>query len=526
MNDTDEYDYAIIGSGFGGAVAALRLTEKGYRVCIVEQGKRWVAEDFPKTNWENRKYYWYPKLKCHGLFNLKLLKHVLVIRGIGVGGGSLVYGNTLITPGNTFFDTPIMQYVAQGKDLNAYYQQAKEMMGVATNPQLFDSDFHLRDAAIKNYPGATFMASPNGIYFGNQELVDPYFNGNGPKRSGCVFCGGCYLGCRYNAKNTLDKNYLYFAEKKGCKIIPETKVIAIIPLSEHGDSGYILQTEPTISSPKSIKNIKCKGLVLAAGVLGSIELLLRSQSKGYLPHISSQLGAHVRTNNENVVAVRTREKQARFDRGTAASSSVFLNEHTQIQLNRYSDGADAIANLTTLMVDGYSRWGRILKLLGKTVSHPRDFLHALNPRGFTRQTMLLVVMQDFESEITLKLGRRWFWPFAKMLISTSNRNKPSPAYIPEANNFARHLAAEIDGIPLNSVPEIFLNTPTTSHILGGCVIGRDTKEGVVDRKQQVFGYKNFYICDGSIIPANLGVNPALSILALSEHAMSYIEIKS
>jgi len=520
-----ESDFVIIGSGFGGSVAALRLVQKGYKVILVEQGKRWDESQFPKSNWDSKNYYWYPSLKLKGLFNMTLLKHVLVIRGVGVGGGSLIYGNTLYTPPDSFFKKPIIQYVAKDDELKEYYKLASLMMGVTSNPGLFSGDIALKNTAEKYYRNPHFMASPNGIYFGSSAKInpDPYFSGEGPMRSGCRFCGGCYIGCRYNAKNTLDKNYLYFSEKMGLEILEQTKVVAIKPQSSDGASGYLLELQ-TPSSGKQL--IKTKGIVLAGGVIGTLELLLHCVEKKYLPNLSNKVGKYVRTNNENVVGVRARKPGANFHQGTAASSSIFLNEHTQIQLNRYPEGSDAIANLTTLMVDGETRFGRILRLLGRIITSPADFIRTLKPKGFAKDTMLLVVMQSLESSISIKWGRRWFWPFKKVLISYTEKEPKVPAFIPLANQFARQLAKEIDGIPLNSLPEIFLNIPTTSHIIGGCVIAKSSEEGVVNRKQEVFGYHNFYICDASVIPINLGVNPSLSILALAEHAMSHIPNKS
>lgn len=515
-------DYAIIGSGFGASVAALRLVQKGYDVVILEQGKRWSSEDFPETNWESRKYYWYPSLGCRGFFNMKLFKHVLVLRGIGVGGGSLVYGNTLFTPEEDFFMHSEVNKLGGKEVLLPYYELAKKMMGELTNPHLYETDALLKETAGDE---SGFMASPVGVFFHdtNEVVKDPYFEGEGPDRRGCIGCGGCFVGCRYRAKNTLDFNYLYLAEQLGAVIYSETKVDSIKPLSPDGESGYLLTATSQKKSDKEQMVVQCKNLVVSAGVVGTVELLLRNKAAGLLPNLSDQVGHHVHTNNENLVGVRSRQKNKhRFYEGVAASSSVFPAPNTQIQVNHYSKGSDAIFMLTTLMTD-YGTVPRWMKLLYQIIRHPFDFLRTLTPSGFAEETLLLVVMQNIQTEISMQLRRSFFLPWRKKLVTTGKNR--APAYIPIANQFARKLAAKMDGIPLNSLPETLLNVPATSHILGGCILGDDKQSAVVNYRHEVFGYKNFYICDASVIPMNLGANPSLTILAFSELAMSYIPPK-
>lgn len=515
-------DYAVVGSGFGASVAALRLAQKGYDVLVLEQGKRWNPEDFPKTNWESKKYYWYPSLGCRGFFNMKLFKHVLVLRGIGVGGGSLVYGNTLFTPPDDFFESPEVRQLGGKKTLLPYYELAKKMMGNITNPRLYESDELLKKTAGDE---SVFMASPVGVFFNNTEesVKDPYFEGEGPDRCGCVGCGGCFVGCRYKAKNTLDLNYLFLAEKLGVTIYSETRVDLIKPLSEDGSAGYLLTAISEKNSTKERLSVRCKNLIVSAGVVGTVELLLKNKEASLLPNISEKLGHCIHTNNENLVGVRSRAKNKhRFYEGVAASSSVFPAPNTQIQVNHYSKGSDAIFMLTTLMTDK-GRVPRWIKLLYQIIKRPADFLRTITPSGFAEETLLLVVMQTIQTEISMRLRRSFFLPWKKKLVSCG-KNK-APAYIPIANDFARKLAEKMDGIPLNSLPETLLNVPATSHILGGCILGDNKKNSVVNYRNEVFGYKNFYICDASVIPMNLGVNPSLTILAFTELAMSRIPVK-
>lgn len=524
-----EFDFVVIGSGFGGSVSAMRLSQKGYKVAVLEAGKRYTNKDFPKTNWNFRKFFWFPKLFCYGIQRINILKHVLVLSGAGVGGGSLVYANTLYIPLRKFFENPIIQKLGREEELLPYYELAKKMLGVAEVPKTFLGDEYLKKTAEKMGFGETFCRTPNGVFFGkaNQEYEDPYFEGEGPKRSGCNFCGNCMVGCKFNAKNTLDKNYLYFAENLGAIIFPETQVVKIEPISDDGSNGYWIHTiTPTglFGFPK--RKFKTKGIVLAAGVLGTLKLLFKMKEKNIMPKISNKLGHFVRTNSESIIGVTTKRKDLSFSEGTAITSSVFPEKETHIEVVRYGKGSDAMNSLAApVLVDGGGKIPRQFKFLWEVIKHPIDSIRMLIPFGFATRSMILLVMQTLDNYIQIVHKRMWFFPFKKILTSKKEKNVEIPTYIPIANEFARNLAKEIDGIPRSSINEVLLDIPMTAHILGGACIAENPEEGVIDTKNRLFGYKNFYICDGSMIPANLGVNPSLSITAFTERAMSYIPPK-
>jgi cholesterol oxidase len=365
--------------------------------------------------------------------------------------------------------------------------------------------------------------SPVAIYFGPDE-ADPYFEGEGPVRSPCTLCGGCFLGCAHGAKNTLDKNYLYFAERLGCQIRSGRRVERIIPISVDGAEGYELELLDSLSrSGGGLERLKGGGVVCAAGVVGTAKLLGSAKARGDLPRLSETLGEGLRTNSESLVAVRV--PGGRFERGVAASSSVFIDEHTQVQMDRYPEGSDALAALCMVMTDGGGWWPRPLKLVGAILRHPISALRAIWPKHFARETMIMVVMQDIDSALRFRMRRRWWWPFGQGLTTEAGGGPVAPTYIPQANEFARRVAKESGGFPLSSVFESTLNIATTAHVMGGCLIAANPAEGVVDTEQRVFGYENFWVCDGSVVPVNLGVNPTLSILAFSERAMAAVKPK-
>ena len=525
-----DYDYIVIGSGFGGSTAAYRLTEKGYRVGVFEMGKRYYTQDFPKTNWNLKKFMWLPLLGLHGFFRTKLFKHVWVLAGTGVGGGSLVYANTLLEPDESIWEDPKWQHLKNWKStMPGFYKTAQHMLGVTKNQYLGQADKCVRSTADKLGLGKTFYTTDVGVFFGEKEktVSDPYFNGKGPDRTGCRFCGGCMVGCRYGAKNTLDKNYLYLAEKLGTTIIPETKVISVKPIDDchDGQKGYEITTTSTFNLFKKKKVFKSKGVVFSGGVLGTIPLLLKSKKKGDLPALSPQVGHYVRTNSEAIIGVRMKDKSLDFSDGIAIGSGIYVDKDTHIEPVRYSKGSDSLSLITTILAGNKPGIGRIFKWLGTNLRHPINFFRVLNPFGLATSTIILLVMQPISSYLQLRYQRYWFFPFFKRL-QTINNSEKIPVVIPQANNFARKMAAQFDGIPLTSLAEIFLNVPTTAHILGGAVMGENAKEGVIDAQNKVFNYQNMYVCDGSMIGANLGVNPSLSIVALTEHAMSYIEPKS
>lgn len=521
------YDFIVIGSGFGGSVSALRLVQKGYRVAVLESGRRWQDHEFPESNWNLRKFLWLPLFKCFGIQRLNLLKDVLILSGAGVGGGSLVYANTLYIPPDRFFEHPVMASLGGKATLLPYYQLAQKMLGVTPNPRLWPSDDYLRQTAAEFGAAETFQPTPVGVFFGpeGQTCPDPYFLGEGPERTGCTHCGACMIGCRVGAKNTLVKNYLWLAEKLGAEIFPETQVETITPLSEDGAQGYILHTRsPTGRYPA--RSFHCQSLVLSAGVLGTVQLLLRMKAEGHLPRLSAQLGARVRTNSEAILGVISRNPQADYSRGVAITSSVYPDADSHIEPVRYPAGSDAMGLLATLLTDGGGWIPRQVRFVFNILRHPFDFLRTLSPRGFARHSVILLFMQTLDNSLRLRLKPRWRWPPGTCLTSESEAGSKVPSYIPLANAFTRKMAQRMGAIACSALNEVLLDIPTTAHILGGCTMGHSPAEGVIDLQNRVFGYHNFWICDGSMIPANLGVNPSLTITSLSELAMRHIPVKA
>ena len=525
MTQSFDYDVAVVGSGFGGSVAALRLSQKGYRVGVLEMGRRWTPSQLPKTSLDLKRYLWMPALGLYGLQQMDLLRHALVLSGVGVGGGSLVYGNTLFMPMDSFFASDPVQRLGGYGALRPYYDLALKMMGAVPNPRLQEPDRILREVAASYGRGDTFTPSPVGIYFGEpgQRAPDPYFAGEGPERVGCTSCGGCFTGCRVGAKNTLDRNYLHLAERLGAEIVPETRVTAVRPLGEAGGvEGYALDTRPGVGGGPG-RTLHARGVVVAAGVMGTLRLLTACRDDGHLRGLSDRLGHDVRTNSESIVGVRARADDVNYSRGIAASSSAFPDPHTQVQADRYGDGSDLMAAMTTLMVDGGGDGlPRPLRWLGEALRKPLDAVRASSPSEFARRTIILVVMQDRDS--SLRVVRRRLGPLS-VLASEDGDGPRAPTYIPIANDFARRMADQIDGVPISSTTEVFLGAPATAHILGGCLMADSPSEGVVDRDHRVFGYQNLWVCDGSVIPANLGANPVLSILAFAERAMARVPLR-
>lgn len=521
-----DFDFVVIGSGFGGSVAALRLTEKGYRVGVLEMGKRYRPPDFPKTNWHLRKYFWAPAWGLHGFFRMSLLRHAWVLSGVGVGGGSLVYANTLLVPPDTVWDDPQWAALNDWRAvLPSFYARAKQMLGVTPVPQLAPADALLRQAAEHQGLGHTFQPTEVGVYFGQpgQRVPDPYFNGEGPDRTGCLLCGGCMVGCRHGAKNSLDQNYLYLAEKRGATIIAETMVTRLAPLDGQADgrAGYLLETHnPTRLIRKQRRTFRARGVVLAGGVLGTVKLLLAMKAEGSLPHLSDRLGHFVRTNAESIIAVKLDDRQAKMNEGVAIGSSMRLDADTNVEAVRYPAGSDAMAPLSTLLTDGQPGLDRILGWLKAIGRSPLTFLKMLNPFGFARSTIILLVMQTLDSHMRLRLIRSLWPPFRPQLQTEGPR---IPTYIPQANRFAQKLSQQFGGTPLTALTEILFNVPTTAHILGGAAMGVDPQHGVIDGHNRVFHYQNLYVCDGSMIGANLGINPSLTITALAEHAMHQVK---
>ena len=529
MPDRYDFDFIVIGSGFGGSVAAHRLTEKGYRVAVMEMGRRWKEEDLPRTNWLLWRWLWRPRLAWRGFFNMVPFRHVLVLNGCAVGGGSITYANTHPTPGDVVWDKGTWAGLADWKrEMPAHFATARRMLGIIENRVMGPADHLLRRAAAAIGVEGTFYATAVAGFQGEPQGVshpDPYFGGEGPDRTTCIGCGGCMMGCPYHAKNTLDKNYLYLAEKHGALVFPETKVVDVKPLDgAMGASGYRVRTErSTAWLFRGPKHWTCRGLIVAASSLGTMDLLFRLKEGGSLPRLSDSLGSRVRTNAESIIGVRFPGSGEDLSKGVAIGSGIFIDEHTHIQATRYPAGSDALGLLGTLLTGGRAGKRRILLWLGTLarglLRHPMATARCLQPFGFARETLIFLCMQTLDGSIAMRLARPWYWPFRKTLISQGER---IPTFIPQANELARALARVAGGTPMSTVTEILFDIPTTAHILGGCPMAASPAAGVVDGRHRAFGYTNLYICDGSVIAANLGVNPSLTICALTERAMGFL----
>jgi cholesterol oxidase len=523
-----DYDFVIVGSGFGGSVSALRLAEKGYRVLVLEAGKRWRTQDFPKSNWNVRKFLWMPAFFCYGIQRLTLLRDVLVLSGAGVGGGSLVYACTHLVPEDGAFQRGTWpKGIDWKRALAPHYETAKRMLGVNANPHLWEGDRALQDFARSIGREDTFRPTDVAVLFGEragQAVGDPYFGGEGPERSTCTYCGGCMVGCRHGAKNTLDKNYLWFAEKLGAEILPETLATG---LEEDGRGGWRLHTRASTAKLfRRKRTIRARGVVLAAGALGTTDLLLKCRDEGKLPRLSPALGGYVRTNSEVICGATARSGDTDYSRGIAIASSFHPDPDTCVEVVRYPKGSDVMSFLGTLLVDDGTRLTRPMKWAATCLRHPVDFLRTLSPFGWAKRSTIVLVMQNLDNSLRLERARRWFWPFGKGLTSRHDPGEPPiPSYIPVANQAARHIAGRTGAFPSSSINEVVLNVPTTAHILGGAPMGTSPADGVIDARNRVFGYDNLYVVDGSMVPSNLGVNPSLTITAMAEHAMSHVPLK-
>jgi cholesterol oxidase len=518
---TFDVDFAIVGSGFGGSVSALRLTEKGYGVAVLEMGKRWRKEDFPHSTWNVRKYLWRPWLGLYGILQMTLVKDAFFLHGAGVGGGSLVYANTLLVPPDEAFADP--RWVGQDwkAALAPHYATAKKMLGVVESPIIVETDRMLKEVADDMGRGHTFHKANVGVFFGEpgKTVPDPFFGGEGPERTGCTMCGGCMVGCRVGAKNTLDQNYLYLAEKKGARIEPESRVVDVVPLA---GGGYELTIKQSIGLFKKKRKLRARGVVFSGGSYGTVDLLMRCRENGSLPDVSDQLGTYLRTNSEALLGVRSTKSDVDYSKGIAITSGVFVDDKTHIEVVRYPAGSDALAPLGTVLTEGGGWMPRWLRWIGTVLRHPLQFLRTAIPFGWAKKTAILLVMQPIDNHLRYRLRRRWYWPFSKKLDSDRGDGPPVPVYIPVANLVARKLAKKMDGVPQSGLLEVLLGKASTAHILGGCPIGLAKEDGVVDPNGKVFGYEDLYVIDGSIIPANLGVNPSLTITAMAEHAMSHM----
>ncbi|MBI2704296.1 MAG: GMC family oxidoreductase [Actinobacteria bacterium] len=514
-----DYDVVVVGSGFGGSVTALRLTEKGYRVGVLEAGRRFASDDFPKTNWNIRKFLWLPALGLRGIQRMDLLKDVLVLSGAGVGGGSLVYANTLYEPLDAFYNDPQWSAITDWRaELAPFYEQAKRMLGVNETPFDTAPDEVMQRVADRMGVSDSYHRTNVGVFFGEPgvEVPDPYFGGEGPARRGCNHCGGCMVGCRFGAKNTLDRNYLYLAEKHGVEVLAEHQVTDVVPMSS---GGYEVHTRrPGARWNRNPKVYRAEQVVFSAGVLGSLRLLLRLRDDGRLPRLSRRLGNVVRTNSEAILGAVARDTDVDYSRGVAITSSIHPDDHTHIEPVRYPKGSNAMGLLATVLVDGGGRVPRQVRFLAKVLAHPMEFFRSLSVRRWSERTIILLVMQSLDNSINVfrKKGR-----LGTHLSSRSGHGAPNPTYIPVANEAARITAEEIGGDPGSAWNEVMLDVPTTAHIIGGACIGRSADNGAIDPYQRLYGHPGLHVADGSAVSANLGVNPSLTITAMAERAMAY-----
>ncbi|WP_028889092.1 GMC oxidoreductase [Tenacibaculum ovolyticum] len=523
MNLKKEYDYVIVGSGFGGSVSALRLSKKGYKVLVIEKGKWFKPKDFPKTNWNFRKWLWMPSLRFFGIMKLTIFRHIAIVSGTGVGGGSLVYANTLPIPKSTFFKTGSWSKLNDWEnELTPYYNEALKMLGAAKNPKLFDADLGLKKIAQKLNIKNKFDATNVAVYFGEENVTkpDPYFNGLGPERTGCNFCGACMTGCRNNSKNTLDKNYLYLAQKYGAEIIAENEVYDVKPINtKDGATGYEIALKTSTKFFTKKNKIKSTAVIFSGGVLGTIKLLLKLKESS-LPNISSKIGQDIRTNNETLISVSSLEKDKNYSKGVAIGSILDSDENSHLEIVRYAEGSNAWKFFHLPYVTNNNVFSRLAMIFVSLVKSPMKYFKIYVTNSWAKKTVVLLFMQTLDSTLLFK---RNFFGFMSSKVSTGK--KPSP-FIKESRKLVDEYSKAINGVGTSFALETIAGIPSTAHVLGGAVMGGNASEGVIDKNNKVFGYQNLYVIDGSMISANPGVNPSLSITAIAERAMDQIPAKS
>ncbi|HST32498.1 MAG TPA: GMC family oxidoreductase [Solirubrobacteraceae bacterium] len=523
-----DFDWLVIGSGFGGSVSALRLAEKGYSVGVLECGRRFADDEFPKNTADLKRYFWNPRVGMKGIFRLTNFKDVAVVSGCGVGGGSLGYACTLYVPPKQFFEDRQWAEMADWQgELAPHYEEAQRMLGVVENPHEDPADQLLRELGEELGVGDTYKRTPVGIYFGQagKTVADPFFGGDGPERTGCKLCARCMVGCVHGAKNTLVKNYLYFAEKRGARVMAERTVVDVRPLgAADGSEGYEVESVRSGAWLRKERRVqRARGVVVAAGPLGTNRLLQKCRLEGSLPRISSRLGELVRTNSESILTVTVPEDYPEnLIKRVAITSSIYPDPNTHIETVTYGDDGDSMRMLYTLLTGDGTRVTRPLKLLAQLVRHPGRLAKILFAKHWSRRTIILLVMQTLDNAIALRPRKG---PFGSFWLQTEqDPERPNPTFIPIANQAAEWFAKRTGGIAQSALTEALFNIPSTAHILGGAVIAPDAEQGVVDADQRVFGYENLLVCDGSAIPANVGVNPSLTITALAEHAMSRVPV--
>jgi cholesterol oxidase len=525
-----DVDWLVVGSGFGGSVSALRLAEKGYSVAVLECGRRFGDEDFAESTLRQpRRYFWAPRLGMRGVLRMTLFKDVFVVSGSGVGGGSLGYANTLYRARPAFFEDP--QWADLGNwelELDPHYDTAERMLGVVEYEGMGPADVLLKEYADEIGVGNTFTSTRVGVFFDQpgREVPDPFFEGEGPPRTGCMRCGSCMVGCRHGAKNTLMKNYLWFAEKLGVEIQPERHVTEIRPLgAADGSEGYAVTSERSGAwARRRRRTMTARGVVVAAGALGTNNLLANCRHSGALPHLSDRLGDVIRTNSESIQSVTARDDARDFSHSVAITSSIYPDPDTHIEVVTYGGAGDAMSGTFTAMAGPGTRLTRPLKWIAAMLRHPLQAIRMRIPYRWSRRTVILLVMQTVDAAMHLRPKRKLLGRGVR-LQTEQDPERPNPIYLPAAVKATQWFAKRIRGTPQSAITESIQNVPTTAHILGGAVIGADPETGVVDAANRVFGYENLLVTDGASIPANPGVNPSLTITAKAEHAMSLIPPK-
>lgn len=536
MQNVDfDFDQIVIGSGFGGSVSALRLSEKGNKVLVLEKGLRRNDEDFPESNLETNKYLWLPELGMQGTLQMSFTNKVTIVHGVGVGGGSQIYANVHFIPDDEVFDSKAWTRIRSDwkETLTPYYGLAQRMLGTTKNTYTNVADETLREVAEEMGYGDSYKTVATGVFFPQadgvraQVMKDPYFNGDGPDRRTCQYCGNCIIGCRYNSKNTLMKNYLYFAERNGVEIRPSSEVIKITPLNADGSAGYEVIVKEVINKKVRQYILRTRGVVVSGGVMGTVPLLLKMRDQyKTLPNISPLLGQEIRTNSETLTTANdTREK---VDDGVAISSFISVDDNTNMEVNRFREGSDGTWLYVPYvpMVTGRGIV-RIMKFLFNTLLHPLKTAKMLHPKGKARSSILFLVMQKSEAFIHLEWRRKWYRLFRNGVTAVQKEgDTPLTVSFPAAEKATKLFAKKLGGEAGSALTEVILGTPMTAHIMSGVAMGTDASNGVVDLSGEVFGYKNLRVLDGSIIPGNLGVNPSLTITALSEFAMSQVPVFS
>jgi cholesterol oxidase len=514
-NESGDFDVLVIGSGFGGSVTALRLAEKGYRVGVVEAGRRFGPKDFARTNWNLRRFLWMPGLGLRGIQRLDLLRQVLVLSGSGVGGGSLVYANTLLEPHDAFFEDPQWRGITDWRqELAPYYELARRMLGRVVAPADTPADGVL--AAVARHFGVEHTHEPTtiGVFLGEagKRVPDPYFGGTGPECVGCKQCGGCMVGCRYESKNTLDRNYLYLAEALGVKVYAEQSAVDV----EEVDGRYRVTAErPGAWIRKRRHRFTADHVVFAAGALRTTRLLLRLQERGRLPHLSSRVGYLLRTNSESLLGAAAKKRTTDYSRGVAITSSIHPVPDTRIEPVRYPPGSNFMGLIASILVKGEGRLPQPLRFVATVLRHPIDFLRSLSVRHWSEKSVILLVMQSIDNSLRLFVKKGLF---GTRIASTQGHGRPNPTWLPVAHEAARAAAEALDGMPAASINESLLGIPMTAHILGGAAIGAGPEQGAIDPYHRLHGHPALFVVDGAAVSANLGANPSLTITALAERA--------